>query len=206
MPFLTRLVPPLLVAASAASLVACVIDASPRGRAYGDDARDPGYGSSVGSSGNTQASSTPMLAEVDTGKTMSANPGEGAGVFVEYSAGGHWRIWWTCDTNKTLEVCKYSVKVSATDSGTVKNATFEGARGEGNTFDVSGTTVTAATTTTTAVDAIRFDTEPGAIVRLETTLGGVADSSYIFFVQGGSVNGGFANKLTNPILLQGTTP
>ena len=55
--------------------------------------------------------------------------------------------------------------------------------------------VEAKITTTNQVHGIRFDTNPGAIITLKASLGGIADGSFLFFVQDGKVNGGFTGKL-----------
>jgi hypothetical protein len=52
--------------------------------------------------GDGAPSATPLLVDVDPNQTLSAAPGQGAGVFIEYKTGGHWHVWWTCDTALTL--------------------------------------------------------------------------------------------------------
>jgi hypothetical protein len=44
------------------------------------------------------------------------------------------------------------------------------------------------------------------VITVEASVGGVKDGSFLFFVQDGKVNGGYAGKLTNPLQLQGKTP
>jgi hypothetical protein len=135
---------------------------------------------------------------------MNANPGEGVGVFVEYQAGGHWRIWWTCDTTKTGQACEFSVSAAAA-SGSITNA--DGAELTGGFLTKStAARVEARSTTTTQVHGIKFDTAPGAIVTVEAAIGSLRDGAFLFFVQDGVVNGGFEGKLTNPLQLQGSSP
>ena len=68
----------------------------------------------------------------------------------------------------------------------------------------------ARSSTTTDVKGFRFDTDAGAVITLEATLasakGDVKDGTFLFFVQDGKVNGGFAGKLSNPLRLQGNVP
>ncbi len=154
------------------------------------------------SDGADAASPTPILVEIDTGKTMSANPGEGVGVFTEYTAGGHWHVWWTCDTNKTGASCTFDIRVSGT---TMTNIAPEKLLA-GDTAQSTPTQIDLHTETKANVAGVTFDTAPGDIVQVEAQIGGVADPSFFFFVQDGKVNGGYAGKLTNPLLFQGTSP
>jgi len=50
----------------------------------------------------------PMLVGIDTDQTVDAVPGEGVGLFVEYSSGGNWLLWTTCDTNYSNVACNSS--------------------------------------------------------------------------------------------------
>src|SRR5262249_23126380 len=106
---------------AASLVVACVVehDRSPSPR--------PGYisGGPTGSSpgapaadGGTSATSpTPILVDVNNDKTMNASPGEGVGVFIEYGTGGHWHVWWTCDTSVNTQgplTCDFSIRATVT--------------------------------------------------------------------------------------------
>jgi len=151
---------------------------------------------------------TPILAEVDTDQTLNASPGEGVGIYTEYYTGGHWYVWWTCDTNRdpAHRPCNFDVDVHV-EQGKVSNV-----RGDrllsSDSLDASsnGTDVGAHTVTRTDVTGVYFDTEPGAIVQLSGYVDGNADPSYFFFVQNGQVNGGYSGRLTNPLRLQGSRP
>ena len=152
----------------------------------------------------TSTSPSPMLVEIDADQTMNASGGDGVGVFVEYARGGHWHLWWTCDTARTQQACDFAVGAAST-SGTITNldaAELEG----GFVASSSESRVEARSTTTTQVHGIRFDTEPGATITVDATVGGLRDGAFLFFVQGGKVNGGFAGQLTNPLQFQGSAP
>jgi hypothetical protein len=145
-----------------------------------------------------------MLVEVDTDQTMDAVGGEGVGVFVEYGKGGHWHLWWSCDTNKTAQGCDFKVTAVANSGALSKLDSSEVQDGSASANGTNG--VVATTTSTTGVNGIRFDTDPGAIITVSASVGSLQDGSFLFFVQDGKVNGGFAGKLTNPLELQGNTP
>lgn len=208
----------LAIAFLPATLFACVYDDEPPKRLAPDPhpyeeapaGSNTGNVPTGGSNGDTapapaNAGPSLMLVEVDTDQTMTADPGQGVGVFTEYSSGGHWHIWWTCDTAKTGQRCDFSVSIS-TQSGNITNADASALTGGLMTTPTSSS-INASITTGNEVHGLKFDTNPGAIVTLKATLDGVpSDGSFLFFVQNGKVNGGFSGVLTNPLQLQGKTP
>jgi hypothetical protein len=144
-----------------------------------------------------------MLVEIDTDQTMTAAGGEGVGVFIEYAKGGHWHVWWTCDTKQTKQSCDFAVSASAVSGITnVDGAELTG----GFVASPSSSRVDATSKTTTEVHGVRFDTAPGAVITVDASVGGLKDGAFLFFVQSGKVNGGFTGKLTNPLQVQGNTP
>jgi hypothetical protein len=219
MALLKSLLSTVSVAALAASLAACVVENDgPHHYRQAPDpapATQPSSSSSSSSSGSTAepvdpgtASTAAMLVEVDSNQTMNAQPGEGVGVFVEYNTGGHWHVWWTCDTNQTSQGCDFSVSLAAA-TGNISNVDATELAG-GLYSAPTPSRLEARSSTTTDVKGFRFDTDAGAVITLEATLastaGDIKDGSFLFFVQDGKVNGGFAGKLTNPLRLQGNVP
>jgi len=200
------------------SLVACVIEDSPPRRLANDPTpATPGGGAPVGSGavgGTTptdpsSVSPAPMLVVVDTDQVMNADPGQGVGVFTEYFGGGKWHVWWTCDTAKSQQPCDVALSATAA-SGTIANLDST-ALDNGSAVLSNPSRIDATTTTTTQVHGITFTTNPGAVLTLEATVGGLREGpgpnrSFFFFVQDGMINGGFAGRLTNPLQFQGKTP
>jgi hypothetical protein len=196
---LTTLLKLSAVAVVASVAIGCTIDSERSHRAWGGSSASPPGGGPVG---DGAPSATPLLVDVDTDQTMTAAPGQGVGVFTEYATGGHWHIWWTCDTNLASRgatdpnlACSFDVNV-AVASGVLAIAGVEG----------TDVTLDAQTTTTAQVHGIRFDTDPGAIITLDAAMGGIRDGRFLFFVQDGKVNGGYTGTLTDPLMLVGTTP
>jgi hypothetical protein len=196
-------------------VVACVVESDPH------DHRGPttvaaagGPTGSAGSGGGTSSSApgddgspsaSPILVDVDTNKTMNAAPGQGVGVFTEYTAGGHWHVWWTCDSSVNPQsVCPFDVKITAA-SGAITNVKTEKFE-QTDSYNYGSALIEATTTTTTDLDGLLFDTDPGAVITLDATVAGKHDSRFLFFVQDGQVNGGFNGTLTDPIMLEGTKP
>src|SRR3974377_2212599 len=83
-----------------------------------------GGGGGGTSGGNGAPSPQPMLVDVDTNPTLNAAPGPGVGVFTEYAAGGHWHVWWSCDTSVTGFGCSFDVNVST--AGSITNVVGKG--------------------------------------------------------------------------------
>jgi hypothetical protein len=213
----------LSTVALASTLFACVIeDAPPRRLAHDPAPSSPGAGSdpgtgtgTIGGEGgttlppSTPASPAPMLVLVDTDQVMNADPGQGVGIFTEYAAGGKWHVWWTCDTSQSNQDCDVSLSATAASGNisAVDAAELEG----GFVTSPTPSRVEARIRTTTQVHGITFATNPGAVITLEATVGGLkegpgANGSFFFFVQDGKINGGFTGRLTNPLQLQGNKP
>ncbi|MBX3261762.1 MAG: hypothetical protein KIS78_06580 [Labilithrix sp.] len=196
-----------VVGMSLASLGGCVYEDEPPRRLAPEPqpySPDPAPGTSSGDPGTSPASPAPMLVEVDADQTMNAVGGEGVGVFIEYARGGHWHVWWTCDTTETGQSCDFSVSATAA-SGNVTNLDLTELAG-GYATSPNPSRVEASSTTTTEVHGVRFDTNPGAVITVDAAVGGLKDGAFLFFVQDGKVNGGFTGKLTNPLQLQGNAP
>jgi hypothetical protein len=197
-----------LVAGAAAlglSTAACVVDntgSSGGGGYYG------GSGSSSGGSSSTTPA-TPMLVDVDPNATMNATPGNGVGVFIQYQTGGHWNVWWTCDTNKTGLPCAFTNTVNVA-SGSITNLAAQDLESTDSLTQPGSQQVVATTNTTTGVDGITFDTpfSPGQtpVITLNAQLNGAENGQYLFFVQDGEINGNYAGMLTDPLELEPKTP
>jgi hypothetical protein len=192
----------------------------------------PTYGTSAGYAGGFAEQDggvggpQPMLAFVDTGRTLNATAGQGVGVFVTYSTGGNWLIQWTCDTSITSESCSFQVSaevltpsaaihlvnfvtapggsVSQSPTGPCYVAPAQGLDDAGSCPPIQQLTATA--TTTTDQDALSFTTPPGATISVDVQLNGQPSSQYFFFVQNGQVNGGYTGSLSDPMEFEPTSP
>jgi hypothetical protein len=162
--------------------------------------------------GDGSASAHPIKAIIDPNASMLQSPGKGVGVFSQYDTGGHWYIWWTCDTALSGDSCPFNVQISAV--GGIENVTSQGFAGKdalieaGSDAGDAGTvaSITAETTTTTDVQGVRFDTDPSAVITLSASLGGEYSGSFLFFVQDHLVNGGYKGVLSDPIELEPSSP
>jgi hypothetical protein len=169
--------------------------------------------------GGSPSSGQPMLVVVDTGETFQASSmagGQGVGVFVEYQAGGHWSVQWTCDTAITNLNCQFQISVSVTGAGATTNdgaaptaitdveSQLQSANGQ--VVQPNASELTATTTTYTAVDGVTFDTAPGATITLNALVNGDDNGAFLFFVQDGKVNGGYTGMLSDPLMFEPSTP
>ena len=193
-----------------AGLLACTVESQTgsSGAGYGSggsSSSSSGGGTTTSSGGSTQ----PMLVDVDPNRTMNASPGEGVGVFTQYETGGHWDIWWTCDTSKTSLPCAFDVTVTVS-TGTIANVAGQTLAAAEAPTQASTQSVELVTTTTTGIDGMTFDTVVPVgttpIITLNAKLNGVDDAQYLFFVQDGEINGNYAGMLTDPLMLEPSSP
>ncbi len=191
-------------AASAALATGCYMQTDSGGGMGGGP---PGSGS--GSGGSSGPSTQPILVDVDPNQTMNATPGDGVGVFIEYQTGGHWHVWWTCDTNKTGLSCAFDNTITVA-TGTLTNLASQLGAPPDSATQANPQQIEATTTTTSAVDGITFDTpfSPGQtpVITLNALMNGVADGTFLFFVQNGQINGGYQGTLTDPLMLEPSKP
>jgi len=143
--------------------------------------------------------------QVEHVQTLTAQPGQGVGVFTEYQAGGHWNIRWTCDTAMTGLSCNFQISVSVS-SEPITNLASQLSESGAAPMQPSPNEVSVATVTTNAMDGITFDTAPGAIITLDAKLDGNEDGSFLFFVEDGKVNGGYQGALADPLMIEPSSP
>jgi hypothetical protein len=180
-----------------AFLGACVVEV---------DHRHSGPGTTPTTTPTNPAPQTPLLVTVDTDKVMNATAGDGVGVFIEYKAGGTWHVWWTCDTNKSGKPCAFDVKAIAS-TGTITNLKPDALLATDQSTQLSDTSIEVKANTSTAAAGVFFNTDAGARITIDATIGDVPKAGdYLFFVQDGQVNGGYKGVVTNPLQLEPSTP
>jgi hypothetical protein len=82
-----------------------------------------GYYYSQPSSGPTNV----LKMDIDTGGHLVADPGKAVGIFAEYTAGGQWLLWTTCDTTSSGYLCGFDIvaSVKAGEALAVENQTAD---------------------------------------------------------------------------------
>jgi hypothetical protein len=142
------------------------------------------------------------LYTIDTDQGMAQDPGNGAGVFVEYQSGGGWYVYVTCDSNRSGGTpCYWDIQVD------LLGGSFAGlaaATLDSNDYLASeGPGPRLVAETTSEVDGFTFAADRGATVRFDVLLDGRAGNGYVLWVSGGAVNTGSA---TNPVDFKPSTP
>lgn len=134
----------------------------------------------------------PLVVLVDADRTMTAQGGEGVGVFVEYASGGKWHMFWTCDTAITGQACQFLIQATAKDGLlTIPEKGVEPAE----SFEFESLT-------RTEVNEVFFTAKAGSDVQIEAVIGGEHSSKFFFFVQDGVVNGDYTGILTDPLIFR----
>ncbi len=152
---------------------------------------------------NNTINTQPLTVVVDTGQTMNAQGGQGVGIFVEYRAGGHWHVWWACDTTLSNRPCDFAVTMTGTSLQNSTTAQF----GPNDTLDTSTPNQLVATThTTTETDAVDFDATAGTVIQVDVSVSGIRDGQFFFFVQDGQINGNYQGPLTDPLIFEPSSP
>lgn len=140
---------------------------------------------------------SPLLVRIDADQVIESPTGEGVGLFVEYGAGGFWRLWTTCDTNHSAQSCWFDACASIVDgSSDIRFAAGEELEGEDRIELFSDGQTCMSVDTDTDIDGVTFETEPGALVRLEVWLDGFLESRYVYWVGDGVLHTGAP---TNPV-------
>ena len=160
--------------------------------------------------GETSARSSPALGRsdvavvtIDAGATLSLDPGQSAGIFVQYAEGGHWNLSTTCDTRTSGQSCAFDVVISP-----APGASFSGVQGQGlsrdDAFELrSDGTVRLVTSTSYGTNGISFDSDPGAIVEIDARLDGTDAPSFVNIMSDGAAAAGVP---TNPVDLSPSVP
>jgi hypothetical protein len=144
----------------------------------------------------------PMKVAIDPDVKLTAAPGDGVGVFVEYGSGGHWHIWTTCDTSHSSSVCSFDIFASTIDGSAID---FTGQDLEGYDFTSKNTdgSVEFYAETSSDTDAVDLTTTPGATLQLEVRLDGNSAPAYVDWFGAGVLHKGAP---TNPVLFVPKTP
>ncbi|MBM4358711.1 MAG: hypothetical protein FJ096_11460 [Deltaproteobacteria bacterium] len=143
----------------------------------------------------------PFYTTIDADHTLTTTLGDGAGMFVEYTRGGIWRFWTSCDTRVTGYGCNYRLFVyplggiAAIDGIDLESSDRVDVHGDG--------TLTFTATTAFDSDAIELVTKPGALLEAELELDGYVEPSYFVWYGNGLVRQGAPRS---PVVFQPDAP
>jgi hypothetical protein len=146
----------------------------------------------------------PTVVSIDTDQTLDAKPGEGVGLMIEYTSGGVWRLWTTCDTLSTDTVCRFDAFAKVVDpKSALLSAEGQDLEGVDIVELISADEAHLKTETASDVDAMQLTATPGATLRLEVYLDGVPDGRFVYWMGDGIVHTGAPS---NPLDITPTTP
>lgn len=168
-----------------------------------DDDDDDDYHGNTDRADDPPALPEPVLVSIDTDQTVNSEPGEGAGLFVEYQAGGTWRFWTTCDTNYSNVACKFDAFVSVDTSSVIEAVEENDLEGFDDVEVLENGEAHLHAETSSDIDMMTVTTTPGAIVRVEVYLDDVLNERFIYWVGGGVLHTGAP---TNPVDFEPTSP
>jgi hypothetical protein len=125
---------------------------------------------------------------IDADQVLHTALGEGVGLFVEYYAGGTWRLWTSCDTALTNAACTLEAHVVGESAlSRVYTDDFEGY----DSVDLPySDELWLYAETTYDSDGVEFDTDPGAAIELELWVDGYLDPGFIYWVGDGFIHEG----------------
>jgi len=153
-------------------------------------------------------------AGIDTGQMLETDPGHGAGVFVEYAAGGTWHVFTTCDTAVSHVDCNWDIVVTSVgpSSTALGTLTADNLESEDDLFKDNGAAHLVAFTSIDT-DGFFVSGAPGATLRVDALLDALSTETldqardrtrrFIFWIGGGGVQAGAPS---NPLDLTPTTP
>lgn len=153
----------------------------------------------------------PVLVTIDADYTLSTELGYGASVFVEYTRGGTWTVWTSCDTDKSGYYCYWDVYV--TSHGFVDTIDLYDTEGWDGVDVLSDSSFMFHAETGSFSDTAVFTTAPGELVEIVAYLDGVAVPDHIVWHGNGLVHdwrtdlAGHANGVTSqPVIFQPDAP
>lgn len=171
------------------SLSACAYD-------NGDARRVSSDYTPPSSSAACDSTQTPAESVIDVDRQIEVDAGQGAGMFVEYSSGGHWQVRTSCDTLRTNTTCAWDIIVTPQDGSLLSNVTPTELEPADSLTAYDATSYQLRTNTSTDLDGFSFDSDPGAAVRIDALLDETCATQFFYWVGDGALHSG---SPTNPI-------
>jgi hypothetical protein len=156
-------------------------------------AYDPGYSSP----------DNILRVDIDTDQTIETDPGEGAGLFVEYAAGGAYHVFSTCDTNRSNFSCEWLVVASIDPTLSLEVAEDGDLEKDDSITRIDKGAVRLRFVSDADFDGAVLTVPEGERLRLNWLLDGFADSTQLTWISGGAVHTGAPS---DPLDLLPTSP
>lgn len=141
---------------------------------------------------------TPLQSTIDVDRQIQADPGEGAGLYIEYASGGHWQLRTTCDTLRSGETCMWDVLVIPEQGSSIRNVVGADLEADDvlREYPNDASIYQLGAYTSSDFDTFSFDSDPGATVRVDALLENRCALPYVFWVGDGALHPGAPS---NPI-------
>ncbi len=140
----------------------------------------------------------PARSTIDVDRQIEIDAGQGAGAFIEYSAGGHWQLRTTCDTAKTNQSCQFDILITPQDNSSISNVLPSDLEPEDTVQPFETASYQFLATTSSDIDGITFDSDPGAAISVDVFLDGTCAEPFVFWIGDGALHPG---EPTNPLIL-----
>lgn len=145
-----------------------------------------------------------LSVDIDTDAQLTAEGGKGAGLFVEYAAGGKWHVFAACDTTQSGYDCTWDVVASIPSTKQALAVPDQtGLDADDSVIRVDKGAVRLFFRTTTELDAVRMTAPAGEPLQLDVILDGLHDASLVSWVGGGAVH---VQAPSDPVTFVPTAP
>jgi hypothetical protein len=132
---------------------------------------------------------------IDADQALEADPGAGAGVFVEYESGGLYRVTTSCDFEESGS-CLWDILVTPHDDAPVLALSAADLEGSDSVSIEEGNTVHLQAVTSSDFDGFTLEVDPGVGIRFDALLDDACGNRFLFWVGDGALRSGAPS---NPI-------
>lgn len=122
---------------------------------------------------------------IDADQALEVTPGEGVGVFVEYSSGGRWHVYVTCDTARSGYACNYDVTVQPVGPSQIIQVSPDALENSDTASLIGGDFAKLVAQTDYDFDGYYIDLEPGVALNVEAYLDNSCTNYLYWFGDGG---------------------
>jgi hypothetical protein len=157
---------------------------------YGDHMHDGnGYYGPGNGSYTPPASQTIEQATIDVDRAVDFETGKGPGVYIEYDAGGSYRVDTSCD-GPPRSPCYWDILVTPLDGASVLGVAPAALESDDSVAIGSGNQVRFVAYTDDDSDGFTLQTDPGASIEVDALLENSAANAYLFWVGDGALHTG----------------
>jgi hypothetical protein len=162
---------------------------------YGSNRHHDYYDDDYGPGGGGTSSQDIEQAVIDVDQLLDVEPGDGAGAFIEYEAGGNYHVTTSCDVAENGE-CYWDIIVMPLDDSPVLSVSPIDLESDDSLTFGEGNQLRLVAKTGKDFDGFSFQTDAGAAIRVDAFLDDAPANPYLFWVGDGALRSGAPS---NPI-------